>query len=202
MSSGSKGGAGRPQELHGSAPTPLPSLQPQELDEFWRKIVVEIENTVNFNNHTITMSSVVEIIREHQGGLMMSSETPPVVTKVLEIFIQELTVRASMCAKSHGRSSILESDIYEAINSGESYVCLNNVLRRAVTNHDQASMSSNAPQLQQEPHFVAATSRLIENGATDHPYKSGEEATQISIEEPDEDLNLPTTSSGGTEETK
>ena len=56
--------------------------------------------------------------------------------------------------------------------------------------------------LYQEPHFVATTSRLIEDGPTDHPYKSGEEATQISIEEPDEDLNLPTTSSGGTEETK
>ena len=56
--------------------------------------------------------------------------------------------------------------------------------------------------LYQEPHFVAATSRLMEDGPTDHPYKSGEEATQISAEEPDEDLNLPTTSSGGTEETK
>ena len=56
--------------------------------------------------------------------------------------------------------------------------------------------------LYQEPHFVATTSRLIEDGPTDHPYKSGEEATQISTEEPDEDLNLPTTSSGGTEETK
>ena len=160
MSSGSNGGAGRPQELHGSPPTPLPSLQQQELDEFWRKVVGEIENTVNFNNHTIPMSSVVEIIREHQGGLMISSETPPVVAKVLEIFVQELTFRASMCAKSHGRSSILGSDIYEAINSGESYVCLNNVLRRAVTNHDQASMSSNAPQLQQV-HMITCITQFL-----------------------------------------
>ena len=106
------------------------------------------------------MSSVVEIIREHQGGLMISSETPPVVAKVLEIFVQELTVRASMRAKSHGRSSILGSDIYEAINSGESYVCLNNVLRRAVTNHDQASMSSNAPQLQQV-HMITCITQFL-----------------------------------------
>ncbi|RLM69053.1 hypothetical protein C2845_PM17G05650 [Panicum miliaceum] len=210
MPSGSKGGAGCPQELHGSPPTPLPSLQQQELDEFWRKIVGDIENTVNFNNHTIPMSSVVQIIREHQGGLMMSSETPSVVTKVLEIFVEELTVRAWMCAKSHDRSSILESDIYEAINSSESYVCLNDVRQRAVANHDQASMSSTGSQLQQEPHFVAATSKLIEDGPTDHPYKSGEEASQIPEDnpapttsaEPDEDLNMPTTSSGGTEETK
>jgi hypothetical protein len=64
--------------------------------------------------------------------------------------------------------------------------------------------------LYQEPHFVTATSTLIEGGPTDHPYKSGEEASQIPVDnlapttsaQPDEDPNMLTTSSGGTEETK
>ncbi|RCV37725.1 hypothetical protein SETIT_8G085800v2 [Setaria italica] len=218
MSNGSKERFGHPQELHGLPPTPLTSLQQKELDEFWRKTVEDIENTMNFDNHILPMSYVAKIIRDNQGSLMISSETPSCLTKVLEIFIQELTLRAWMCAKSHDRSStILESDIYEAINSKESYVFLNDVLQRLETNHTQASMSSNAPQLHQESHFLAATSTLKENGAMDPLTKPRDQAFQIPKDnlvpainaqpdplelKNDEDLTMSTTSSGSIEEAK
>ncbi|CAL4985063.1 unnamed protein product [Urochloa decumbens] len=171
MSDGSKEGVGHPQELHESPPTPLPSLQ-QELDEFWRKTLEEINNTVNFNDHVLPASYVAKMIRDNQGSFTMSSDTPPCVAKLLEIFIQELTVRAWMCAKSHDRSStILESDIYEAISSSESHAFLNDVLQRSRINHDQVNMSSNAPQLQQENERLA--------DPTDPLCKSREQALQI-----------------------
>lgn len=155
MAIGSLEGAGHQQEFHGSPPTALPSAQQEELDDFWRKTQEDIESTMDFNNHILPMSYVAEIIRDYQGSFMMSSDTPPVLTKLVEIFTQELTVRASMCAKSHERTTILESDIYEAINSVESYVFLNDVLQRPRANHDQAPMSSNVPQLQQV-HMITA----------------------------------------------
>ncbi|CAO2141324.1 unnamed protein product [Urochloa humidicola] len=208
MSNGSKEGVGS-QELHESSPTPLPSLQ-QELDEFWKKTLEDIENTSNLNDHILPVSYVAKIIRDNQGSFMMSSETPPCVTKVLEIFIQELTVRAWMCAKSHDRSStILESDIYEAINSSESHAFLKDLLQRP--------RSINALQPHQESHLIAATSTLIGNGPTDALYKLGEQALQIPKDNLDpatsaqpglvelknnEDLNMPATSSGSIEETK
>ncbi|KAF8730715.1 hypothetical protein HU200_016576 [Digitaria exilis] len=208
MAIGSMEGAGHPQEFHGSPPTALPSAQQQELDDFWRKIQEDIENTMDFNNHILPMSYVAEIIRDYQGSFMMSSDTPPVLTKLVEIFTQELTVRASMCAKSHERTTILESDIYEAINSVESYVFLNDVLQRPRANHDQAPMSSNVPQLQQESHFLAATSTLTGNGPSDPFFKLGEQAFQFPEDnlvptirvqpdhlelKNDEDLNMPGT---------
>ncbi|CAN6374886.1 unnamed protein product [Urochloa humidicola] len=204
MSNESKGVGS--QDLHESPPTPLPS---QELDEFWKKTLEDIENTVNFNDHILPVSYVAKIIRDNQGSLMMSAETSPCVTKVLEIFIQELTVRAWMCAKSHDRpSTILESDIYEAINSSESHAFLKDLLQRP--------RSINVLQPQQESHLIAATSTLTENGPTDL-YKSGEQALQIPKDNLDpatsaqpglvelkniEDLNMPATSSGSIKETK
>jgi nuclear transcription factor Y gamma len=156
MSNGSKEGSGHPEELNGSPATNLPSLQQQELDDFWRKTVEDIENTMNFDNPILPMSCVEKIIRDKQGSFMVSPETPSFMTKGLEIFIQELSVRAWICAKSHDRpNTILESDIYEAINSRESYVFLNDVLQRPGTDHDQTSMFSNAPQLHQV-HMILA----------------------------------------------
>ncbi|KAF8711446.1 hypothetical protein HU200_029481 [Digitaria exilis] len=216
MAIGSLEGAGHQQEFHGSPPTALPSAQQEELDDFWRKTQEDIESTMDFNNHILPMSYVAEIIRDYQGSFMMSSDTPQVLTKLVEIFTQELTVRASMCAKSHERTAILESsDIYEAINSVESYVFLNDVLQRPRANHDQAPMSSNVLQLQQESHFLAATS--TRNGPTDPFSKLGEQAFQFHEDnlvptirvqpdhlelKNDEDLNMPGTSSGTIEEAK
>ncbi|OEL19614.1 hypothetical protein BAE44_0019367 [Dichanthelium oligosanthes] len=173
-----------------------------------------LENTVNFNNHILPVL-FAEISRDTKGSFMMSSDTPPVLTKLLDIFIQELTVRASMCATSHDRSTILEPNIYEVINSHESYVFLNDVLPRHGTNPNRPSMSSNSPQLLQES--LVATSILIENGPTDPCNKSGEQDFQFSkdnlvptinaqpnpMELKNEDLNnMSATSSGSIEETK
>ncbi|OEL37340.1 hypothetical protein BAE44_0001642 [Dichanthelium oligosanthes] len=221
MANGSKEGPEHPHELNGSPATPLPSPQQQEIDEFWRKTLEDIENTANLNNHALPLTSVAKIIRDNQGSLMMSSDTPPFLTKLLEILVQELIVRASMFAISHDRSTILESDIYEAINSRESYVFLSDVLPMYGTNPDQTSMSNNVPQLQQVhmgSQFLATTSTLIENGPTDPLYKLGEQSFQFPKDtlvsttntqpdplelKNDEDLNNEsTTSSGSIDKTK
>ncbi|OQU83181.1 hypothetical protein SORBI_3005G089101 [Sorghum bicolor] len=128
MSNGSEDRSEHPQELNGSSPTPLMTPQEQEIDDFWRRRQEDIENLMNFNNHNLPIENIEEIIRANLGSVMTSSDTPPYVTKLCELFIQELAIRAWMCASSHGRYTILESDITEAINSTKPYSFLNGVL--------------------------------------------------------------------------
>jgi len=149
MSNGSEERSEHAQELHGSPSTPLMTPQEQAIDEFWRRRQEDIDNLMNFNCHNLPMANIEEIIRANLGTVMTSSDTPPFVTKLCELFIQELAIRAWMCASSHGRFTILESDITKAINSTKPYIFLNGVLQRHETNHDQESTSSNTSQLLQ-----------------------------------------------------
>jgi nuclear transcription factor Y gamma len=157
MSNGSEDRSEHPQELNGSSPTPLMTPQEQEIDDFWRRRQEDIENLMNFNNHNLPIENIEEIIRANLGSVMTSSDTPPYVTKLCELFIQELAIRAWMCASSHGRYTILESDITEAINSTKPYSFLNGVLPRHGTNHDQESTSSNMSQLLQVHNITLET---------------------------------------------
>ena len=100
----------------------------QMIEEFWMKKQEEIEVIEDFGERTIPMTCLKKVICAEKGKMMMTSDTPTFMTKACEISVQELSVRAWMCACSHNRSIILDSDIAEAIASIESYDFLNGVL--------------------------------------------------------------------------
>ncbi|TVU30263.1 hypothetical protein EJB05_21873 [Eragrostis curvula] len=122
-----------------------------EIDEFWRRRQEDIEKIVDFDEHVLPMSCLEKIIHTKMDNMKMSSDTPPVLTKVCELFIQELSFLAWKCAKSHDRCDILESDITEAVASNEPYSFLNDVLLKngepSMTSMVQGSTSNTTPQL-------------------------------------------------------
>jgi len=99
------------------------------IEEFWMKKQEEIEATKDFRERTIPVTYLKKVICAEKGKMMMTSDTPTFLTKACEVFVQELSVHAWVCASSHNRSTILDSDIAEAIASIESYDFLNDVLR-------------------------------------------------------------------------
>jgi nuclear transcription factor Y gamma len=98
------------------------------IEEFWMKKKEEIEAIEDFGEHTIPVTYVKKVICAEKGKMMITSDTPTFLTKACEIFVQELSVHAWVCASSHNRSTILDSDIAEAIAFIESYDFLNDVL--------------------------------------------------------------------------
>ncbi|TVU30259.1 hypothetical protein EJB05_21869 [Eragrostis curvula] len=139
-----------------------------EIDEFWRRRLEDIEKIVDFDEHVLPMACLEKIIHTDMDNMKMSSDTPLVLTKVCELFIQELSFLAWKCAKSHDRCDILESDITQAVASNESYSFLNNVLPKhgepCMTSMDQASTSNITPQLLQEE--ADDENHDVENGET------------------------------------
>ncbi|CAM0910577.1 unnamed protein product [Alopecurus aequalis] len=101
---------------------PLPASQQRAVDEFWRRRQEEIEATVDFKGRMLPMARLKKvIIRAEEDGMMISADTPAFLSKLCELFVQELAVRAWACAESHNRHIILDSDIAEAVASTESY---------------------------------------------------------------------------------
>ncbi|CAN6356446.1 unnamed protein product [Urochloa humidicola] len=115
-------------DIRSSPRTPMPVSQQEMIDDFWKKRQVEIEEIQDFGDRAIPMTRVKKVICNEKGKMMMTFDTPSFLTKACEIFVQEIAFRAWMCANSHNRSIILDSDIAEAIASTQSYDFLNDVL--------------------------------------------------------------------------
>jgi histone H3/H4 len=94
---------------------PTPVLERQMMEEFWRKKEEEIEAIEDFGERAIPVTRLRKLIGAEKGNMMMTFDTPSFLTKACEIFVQELSFRASMCASSHHRSIILDADVAEAI---------------------------------------------------------------------------------------
>uniref|UniRef100_A0A0E0JI66 Core Histone H2A/H2B/H3 domain-containing protein n=1 Tax=Oryza punctata TaxID=4537 RepID=A0A0E0JI66_ORYPU len=114
-------------EVHRSLRPPMPMAQ-QEMDEFWRDRQKEIEMTKDFSEHTIPMARLKKVASSQKGNMMMTFDMPAFLSKMCELFVQELAVRAWACAQSHNRCIILDTDIAEAIASTESYDFLVDIL--------------------------------------------------------------------------
>ncbi|OEL20003.1 hypothetical protein BAE44_0018971 [Dichanthelium oligosanthes] len=130
--------------------TPVPLAEQQMVDEFWMKKQQEIEAIEYFDERDIPMTRVKKVICAEKGKMMMTFDTPSFLTKACEIFVQELSFRAWMCANSHHRNIILDSDIAEAIASIESYDFLNDVLHTHQKEHNSTPHLKSA----NKPHHI------------------------------------------------
>ncbi|CAN6351970.1 unnamed protein product [Urochloa humidicola] len=122
-------------DIRSSPKMPMPVSQQEMIDNFWRKRQVEIEEIQDFGDRAIPMTRVKKVICDEKGKMMMTFDTPSFLTKACEIFVQEIAFCAWMCANSHHRSIILDSDIVEAIASTRSYDFLNDVLNAHQEEH-------------------------------------------------------------------
>ncbi|BAF17058.1 uncharacterized protein [Oryza sativa Japonica Group] len=107
----------------------LLAQQRHAMEEFWRRSQEQIEASAGNHEHILPIDCVKNVIRPKNDAMMLSADTPTFVTKLCELFVQELTLRAWVCANSHNRDIILGTDIAEAITTTESYHFLGNVLR-------------------------------------------------------------------------
>ncbi|CAN6326090.1 unnamed protein product [Urochloa humidicola] len=115
-------------DIHTPSRKPKPEFKKQTIQEFWGKKQEEMEAMKDFRKHPIPMRRLRKVINAKKGKIMMRTDSPSFLTKACELFVQELSFRAWMCANSHGRRIILGSDIAEAIASINSHDFLNNIL--------------------------------------------------------------------------
>ncbi|KAL5221022.1 hypothetical protein ABZP36_025735 [Zizania latifolia] len=112
--------------------------QQEMVDEFWRGRQRDIRTTKDFSEHAIPMARLKKLISSQKGKMMMTFDMPAFLSKLCELFVQELAVRAWACAQSHSRCIILDSDIAEAIAATESYDFLVDIVHSHRAKHSSA----------------------------------------------------------------
>ncbi|KAB8082529.1 hypothetical protein EE612_004432 [Oryza sativa] len=137
---------------------PTPKAQ-QQMDEFWRDRQKEIETTKDFSEHAIPMARLKKIASSQKGNMMMSFDMPAFLSKMCELFVQELAVRAWASAQSHNRCIILDTDIAEAIASTESYDFLVDILHNHREKHKSTPCST----------LTTKRCRLVDQPSTSRP---------------------------------
>jgi nuclear transcription factor Y gamma len=158
LSSPNKKETDHPINIRTSPRTSLSLSEQQMIEEFWRKKQEEIEVIKDFGERTIPMTSLKKVICAEKGKMVMTSDIPTFMTKACEIFVQELSIRAWMCACSHNRSIILDSNIAKEIASIKSYDFLNDVL----CTHLEKYKSNPCLQSTKNPHH----NRFIDQSST------------------------------------
>uniref|UniRef100_A0A0D9VWF7 Core Histone H2A/H2B/H3 domain-containing protein n=1 Tax=Leersia perrieri TaxID=77586 RepID=A0A0D9VWF7_9ORYZ len=106
----------------------LIAQQRHAMEEFWKRSQEEIDESRGNHELILPVESVKNIIHAEEEGMMLSDDTPTFVTKLCELFVQELILRAWVCANSQNRDTILDIDIAQAIATTKSFHFLSNVV--------------------------------------------------------------------------
>ncbi|WVZ07009.1 hypothetical protein V8G54_020355 [Vigna mungo] len=100
---------------------PVPQYRPQNIQEgklrsFWEKQLLDIQAAEAFKSqHKLPLARIRRIMKTDADVQMVSAETPMLMSKACEIFIQELTYRAWMRAEESNKSTVQPCDVAKVI---------------------------------------------------------------------------------------
>ncbi|XP_047152800.1 nuclear transcription factor Y subunit C-3-like isoform X1 [Vigna umbellata] len=100
---------------------PVPQYRPQNIQEgklrsFWEKQLMDIQAAEAFKSqHKLPLARIRRIMKTDADVQMVSAETPMLMSKACEIFIQELTYRAWMRAEESNKSTVQPCDVAKVI---------------------------------------------------------------------------------------
>eukprot|EP00941_MAST-03F_sp_MAST-3F-sp1_P001559 g1559.t1 len=107
----------------------------KQLREFWHNQMVNIENLKvgereNFKNHNdLPLARIKRIMKADDDVRMIRAEAPVLFAKACELFILELTLRASNYSESADRRNLSKEDIYAAVQNTDIFDFLEDILR-------------------------------------------------------------------------
>ncbi|KAJ6793321.1 nuclear transcription factor Y subunit C-2-like [Iris pallida] len=110
--------------------------QQQQLQTFWAKIILEIEQTTKFKNYSLPLTRIKKIMKADEDVRMISAEAPVVFAKACEIFVLELTLRAWMNTVENKRTTLLKNDIAAAITRTNTFDFLVDIVPRDELNEE------------------------------------------------------------------
>ncbi|RLN01161.1 hypothetical protein C2845_PM06G12790 [Panicum miliaceum] len=150
-----------PIDIHPSSKKSLLESEQRLKMEFWKKKQEEAKAIKDFHEYAFPMSRLKKVVCAKKGKIMMRFDTPTFLTKACEIFVQELSFRAWMCANSHQRKIILDLDIAEAITSIKSFGFLNDILHTDQEEHNSTPLLKSTKMRHHSLINKSSTSHLI-----------------------------------------
>ncbi|KAK8623163.1 hypothetical protein V6N13_118054 [Hibiscus sabdariffa] len=104
--------------------------QHQQLQVFWANQMQEIEQTVDFKNHSLPLARIKKIMKADEDVRMISAEAPVIFAKACEMFILELTLRSWIHTEENKRRTLQKNDIAAAISRTDVFDFLVDIIPR------------------------------------------------------------------------
>lgn len=130
--------------------------QQQQLQIFWANQMQEIEQTVDFKNHSLPLARIKKIMKADEDVRMISAEAPVIFAKACEMFILELTLRSWIHTEENKRRTLQKNDIAAAISRTDVFDFLVDIIPR--------------DELREEGLGVTKTTIPMVGSAADMPY--------------------------------
>uniref|UniRef100_A0A7R9XRB7 Transcription factor CBF/NF-Y/archaeal histone domain-containing protein n=1 Tax=Ostreococcus sp. 'lucimarinus' TaxID=242159 RepID=A0A7R9XRB7_9CHLO len=113
-----------------AAANPAYAAQQAALRQFWREMMIEIQQTNDFKNHLLPLARIKKIMKSDEDVRMISSEAPVLFAKACEMFVLELTTRAWAHAQENKRRTLQRSDVAAAITKTDIFDFLVDIVPR------------------------------------------------------------------------
>ncbi|KAK7374861.1 hypothetical protein VNO80_08304 [Phaseolus coccineus] len=113
---------------------PMPQYYPESMQEgklrsFWEKQLLDIQAAEAFKSqHKLPLARIRRIMKTDADVQMVSAETPMLMSKACEIFIQELTFRAWMRAEESNKSTVQPCDVAKVIMQNDALHFLTDIV--------------------------------------------------------------------------
>lgn len=104
--------------------------QQQQLQMFWVNQMQEIEQTIDFKNHSLPLARIKKIMKADEDVRMISAEAPVIFAKACEMFILELTLRSWIHTEENKRRTLQKNDIAAAISRNDVFDFLVDIIPR------------------------------------------------------------------------
>ncbi|EEF48763.1 nuclear transcription factor Y subunit C-2 [Ricinus communis] len=104
--------------------------QQQQLQMFWANQMQEIEQTMDFKNHSLPLARIKKIMKADEDVRMISAEAPVIFAKACEMFILELTLRSWIHTEENKRRTLQKNDIAAAISRTDVFDFLVDIIPR------------------------------------------------------------------------
>ncbi|KAM7510179.1 hypothetical protein LguiB_009054 [Lonicera macranthoides] len=101
-----------------------------QLQSFWANQMQEMEQTIDFKNHSLPLARIKKIMKADEDVRMISAEAPVIFAKACEMFILELTLRSWIHTEENKRRILQKSDISAAISWTEVFDFLVDIIPR------------------------------------------------------------------------
>lgn len=104
--------------------------QQQQLQMFWANQMQEVEQTIDFKNHSLPLARIKKIMKADEDVRMISAEAPVIFAKACEMFILELTLRSWIHTEENKRRTLQKNDIAAAISRTDVFDFLVDIIPR------------------------------------------------------------------------
>ncbi|PHT87893.1 Nuclear transcription factor Y subunit C-4 [Capsicum annuum] len=104
--------------------------QQQNLEAFWACQLKEINETNNFKNNKLPLAHVKRLMKDNEDVCKVSEETPMLMAKVCEMFIQELTLRSWFNTEENKRRMVQKKDVAKVIEQTELFDFLVDIVHK------------------------------------------------------------------------